>query len=53
MGNKEHEFRGSPNTVVQLPEGNNKMTPNNLLLYIDQCLIQPSSENHPPALDGN
>lgn len=29
------------------------MTPNDILLYSDQSLVQPSSEKLPPATDGN
>ena len=29
------------------------MTPNGILLYIDQYLAQPSSERSPPAVDRN
>jgi len=29
------------------------MTPNDILLYSDQCLVQPSSEKLPPAVDEN
>ena len=42
-----------PNTTGLKEKSHNKMTPNDILLYLDLCLIHQSSEKLPPAADEN
>lgn len=39
--------------LILLAEHSNLLTPNNISLYIDQTLTQPSSEKFLFAVDGN